>query len=489
MAVDLNNTNIDPADSYYHPLLDDVQGNILKGHGRNYSVHLFVQFHDAAQARQWISNFSKTWVTSAVKQYQDTQRYRMNREKYANAVFANLMLTAEGYKVLGFSADQLPQDRRFRLGMKHNDVRAWLHDPPAEEWETSLQKPIHALVLLACNLDPRGENEFADEVRQIRDDIQQFGEIVHMEYGKMLREFGDSGRPIEHFGYVDGVSQPLFYDYDIENARTGAGWGLWDPSAPLNLVLARDPLGQYQDSYGSYFVYRKMQQDVDRFNSLVKDLSEHLDSDMDYAAALVVGRFQDGTPLAQYKTPQRSGNDADRAVLNNFTYDNDPNGAKCPFHAHIRKVNPRGEKHGERFTRLLRLLAQFQWLRKLIPPLDKAVKNMDKMERDRRIARRGIPYGDQAQDEEVGLLFLCAQSNIGMQFEFIQSAWANKNTFLKPKTGLDPMVGQGYQQEGGQWWPAKWKGSEKVQFDFSNCIQLKGGEYFFAPSISFLTSL
>jgi deferrochelatase/peroxidase EfeB len=138
---------------------------------------------------------------------------------------------------------------------------------------------------------------------------------------------------------------------------------------------------------------------------------------------------------------------------------------------------------------VLTFLAQFRWLRTLIPALDRAVKDLDRMERARRIVRRGITYGDPAQDEDVGLLFLCAQSNIGAQFEFIQNAWSNKNSFLKEKTGLDPVIGQGHQQDGGQWWPTKWKGSTKVQFDFRDCIRLRGGEYFFAPSISFLTHL
>jgi Dyp-type peroxidase family len=489
MPIDLNTTHIDPTDPYYHPLLDDLQGNILKGHGRNHSIHLFVQFRDAAQAKSWMSRFADEWVTSAIRQYQDARRYKMDPEKYANTVLANLMLTAEGYRALGIDDETIPKDRRFRLGMKHNDVRSWLHDPPVEDWEVPFQQPVHALVILACNLDPRGDNRFAREIEGIRDEIRHFGEIVHTEYGKVLRENGDSGQAIEHFGYVDGVSQPLVFGYDIEKAKERGGRGLWDPSAPLSLLVTPDPLGRYPDSCGSYFVYRKYQQDVDRFHTLVRDLSEHLDVDMEYAGALVFGRFRDGTPLVQADEPQRSGPDRDKPVPNNFTYDRDRKGRTCPFHAHMRKVNPRGEKHDERGSRILLFLARFQWLRNLIPALDNAIKNLDRMERARRIARRGISYGDPEQDEEVGLLFLCAQSDIGSQFEFIQNAWSNKNTFLKEETGIDPVIGQGVQQDGGQWWPTGQKGADKAQFDFRDCIQMRGGEYFFATSISFLTNL
>ena len=47
-TTDLQNlpaTGIDPTDpGKYEVLLQDLQGNILKGHGREHSVHLFVQW-------------------------------------------------------------------------------------------------------------------------------------------------------------------------------------------------------------------------------------------------------------------------------------------------------------------------------------------------------------------------------------------------------------------------------------------------------------
>ena len=60
------------------------------------------------------------------------------------------------------------------------------------------------------------------------------------------------------------------------------------------------------------------------------------------------------------------------------------------------------------------------------------------------------------------------------------------------KTGLDPIIGQGEQLIGGQGWPSEYGNDSKakaVQFDFSPYVKLKGGEYFFAPSLGFLTSL
>ena len=56
---------IDPSNpGKYKTLLEDLQGNIIKGHGRNHSVHLFVQFKPGKQAdaKKWIQGFAKQYV-------------------------------------------------------------------------------------------------------------------------------------------------------------------------------------------------------------------------------------------------------------------------------------------------------------------------------------------------------------------------------------------------------------------------------------------
>ena len=70
-----------------------------------------------------------------------------------------------------------------------------------------------------------------------------------------------------------------------------------------------------------------------------------------------MGRFKDGTPLVKSDVPL-----GEFPAFNDFKYeDTDRPAHKCPFHAHIRKVNPRGQGIlvGKRF-----------------------------------ITRRGIPYGE-----------------------------------------------------------------------------------------------
>lgn len=61
---------VTPFDKFEHePLLDEIQGNILKSHGRNHAVYLFLKFEgDIQVAKQWIGSFTHRYVTSALEQ-------------------------------------------------------------------------------------------------------------------------------------------------------------------------------------------------------------------------------------------------------------------------------------------------------------------------------------------------------------------------------------------------------------------------------------
>ena len=119
-------------------------------------------------------------------------------------------------------------------------------------------------------------------------------------------------------------------------------------------------------------------------------------------------------------------------VRNNFNFKPDPTGSKCPFQAHIRKSNPRGESVGSFATNLAE-------------------------ERSHIMPRRGITYGHRAvhpndpvldehpeliPTEGVGLLFMAYQNDIANQFEFTQRNWVNNSGFLKLGIGIDPVLGQ-----------------------------------------------
>ena len=452
---------MDPTDAEHQKLLQAIQGNILKSHGRDRSIHLFLKFNDGKKAKKkakaWIGEFGREYVTSAYDQSEQAARYRATKQ---SEPFVNFFLSMDGYMHLGFSYSKTPSNVYFRGGMQDPSSLDLLKDPPVDSWEDEFgDRKFHALIIIADD----NQEKIEELVKTIEGQVADFQSYIHKEQGFVLREDpGDNTSPvIEHFGFRDGVSQPLFMKKDIEKARGNEadGFSKWDPRAPLNLVLVEDSLGTGDCSYGSYLVYRKLEQNVEGWKEDVLALSEKLDDiEPALAGAYVVGRFQDGTPVLDSQIPE-----AKPTTTNNFNYEADSEALKCPFHAHIRKTNPRGDSPDD---------------------LDN--------EKMHRIARRAISYGneeiEEAGQEGSGLLFLCFQANLGNQFMFMQSNWANAPDFVERGVGADPVIGPGNTTESYNW-PASWGRPEKKEADFTKWVTMKGGEYFFAPSMSFFESL
>lgn len=154
---------------------------------------------------------------------------------------------------------------------------------------------------------------------------------------------------------------------------------------------------------------------------------------------------------------------------------------KCPFFAHIRKVNPRSSGGFE-------------------PPAGERLHIMP---------RRGQTYGVRTDDpndgkiwnkptKDVGLLFMAFNANIAEQFEFAQKSWANFAGFPKVPAGrlapgLDMVIGQGNRPDidGPTMWGANFGEADqhKVVAPAPQNVTMKGGEYFFMPSMPTLSSL
>jgi Dyp-type peroxidase family len=401
--------------------LGDVQGNVLTPHGRACSVHVLLAFEvGAGAARRALADFAARAVVSEADELEERR-----------PLFANVFLSAGGYRRLGL---ELPRERCFRGGMK----AAALNDPPVSDWDAPYRHQIDAVVLLA-----------ADDARSLAAPQRLLGpladaaDVVGVERGEEL----PGG--IEHFGFQDNISQPLFYREDVDEAR-GQGTGRWDASAPLGLVLVPDG-----DGYGSYVVLRKLEQDVARFDQNARQLASALGVELALAEALIVGRFRDGTPVVLGDRPGLG-------PVNDFDYGGDGRGTRCPFASHVRTVNPRGE----------------------FDPIT------DVPDRDRRIVRRSIPYG-RPGDRDVGMLFQCFQADIGEQFELMQVNWCNHPGFPRLFTGADALAGQrnSWDRELAPRWPRGWGEDDRVAVNLAECVTMRGGEYLFAPSPGFLRGL
>jgi len=466
--LDLNNTlSWKTAAGNAATMLKELQPNILHPHVRDHLSVLFLRFDDQAEGRTFLRKLTGL-MKSARQHLQEVEDFKATGKPGCS--YVGVGLTHAGYEALGVDARRIPGDTSFARGMKDPASRNTLHDPPASTWEPLYREEIHAVVLVGDATDGAvgaTRNRVLDLVT---------GSIIVLDEETGLGQHNGSGAAIEHFGYVDGLSQPLFLDEDIKAGKDNTpGPIVWDPEFHLDRVLVKDPAAPNPDVHcGSYFVFRKLEQNVRLFKQAEDDLAQALGldgGDRGRAGAMLVGRFQDGTPLTVQRTPGTP-----LPVTNNFDYGADADGRRCPFQAHMRTANPRGSGG-------------------IQLPSD---------ERIHILARRGQTYGQRTDDPGadlppssrpaggVGLLFMAFNVDLGQQFDFVQDRWVNNPGFPNPnggaEPGLDPVIGQGARKE-GTYFPIWDAAASRTTAAVPQAVTLKGGEYFFMPSLAFLRYL
>lgn len=463
-------------------MLQSLQGNILKGHGRDFTVNVFFSLDPERQleSRRMLRTLANLHVTSAHRQLLDARRFKETGA--GGGAFVHVALAYQGYIALGCE-NSAPTDADFRLGMKSEGSRAALNDPDLDQWEAPFRHDIHGVVLVAHETEAR----VAALTATIRELVEHCGgTVIHVQHGKALRNAEGIG--IEHFGYVDGRSQPLLLQEDIDAEIASAGNLMWDPAFPLSTALVRDPGANDPVSCGSFFIFRKLEQHVHDFKEREQKIADRLGltgADRDLAGALIVGRFEDGTPVTL--SDVASGG----TPPNDFSYSGDP-GLRCPFHAHIRKANPRGSggagsEAQERSHMMPRRGIPFEDMRRPTHPeeLPEAANLAEFRERVAPLLPRS----------GVGLLFMAYNAEIARQFMFTQRSWANNPRFPQQPPGvhgIDPVIGQGDNNPGEQRLPRRWddpSAGTTANVAFSGFVKMRGGEYFFSPSLTFLRTL
>jgi Dyp-type peroxidase family len=410
----------------------ELQANILRGIHFPHARFLFVAF-EKGEGRAWLD-----WLRSYISDG------RTWRKCGTPDVATTIAFTHSGLKALGVRDEILGQFRdAFQKGMRARSVYLG-DDPDQSKWDPVFTKePIHALVSLYGSdledttiLDQRVQTYCNHHgVRKL--DVQEAALLP-----------GDK----EHFGFRDGISQPIWH------ARRG-----WQSDVPIKQFLIFP--SNWSDGYskdgdpglqlgrlGTYLVYRKLEQRVAEFHSFTTNWNGLLP---DHVAAKMIGRWHNGTPVTEtYLPPTKRRNDDDS---NDFDFHDDRDGLKCPFGAHISRVNPRSRLGGVS---------------------------------ERRILRRGIPYGppvDRARMDDGavrrGLVFIALNANIERQFEFLQKGWINDRSLTAPD-GVDPVANT----------RAKDLGNFRLDRagDFQpleKFVQLRGGEYFFMPRMKALELL
>lgn len=178
-------------------------------------------------------------------------------------------------------------------------------------------------------------------------------------------------------------------------------------------------------------------------------------------AAKMVGRWRSGAPLVLSPDNDDPTLGADPSRNNDFSYENDKDGLKCPFSAHIRRVNPRDALKD-----------------------DLVAVNLH------HILRRGVNYGPPLPEgvveddgEERGGLFLLIGAHIKRQFEFLQSQWITDGDFIRQGTEQDPILGN---TNGNGIFTIPNRPFRRRLHGLPQFVVVRGGEYCFMPGLQAL---
>jgi Dyp-type peroxidase family len=381
-------------------------------------------------------------------------------------------------------------------------ISAHPEEPPQEQVTTP--KTVHAMLVLYDKDQPSAEAWAANVANALR---PHGVEVVH-QLALDLQLVDGIGR--EHFGFADGLSQPIPY-----NERTGddtddcvvmtdgkpAPRDKWH-GVPLGEILLGHINGHHEKApgpvvpdddnaralgldkdgapegflnfglNGSYLVVRELQQDVAAFWKSMTDGAARIrahdpsatHATPEWLSERIIGRSIDGHLLCPSGYLAKGD---DNLPQNAFGYiRTDPHGHGCPSGSHVRRANPRDG----------------------LAPDEASAQTLLDAANNHRILRRGRKYGpkisrgDPPDGEERGLLFMCLNTDIARQFEFVQQTWLLNTNFATLFDETDPLVGpKGH-------FTIREKPLRRI-IEVETFIRMAGGEYFFLPSLPALRYL
>lgn len=414
------------------PTSEELQGGILTPYRKvTHGCLLMFRVVDRAAA----SGFLQKIVPFITKQ----------ADLPSDGIFRNVAFTYGGLRAFGVpDADLAQLPREFREGMAARagllgDVRSnhpnnwrlpeWNCNPPHDRAPRLPLSTIDVIMDLRRTEQWDAGDAWAPG-HPLWDDVARWASLAEIHGVRLLSvqpmrnffaEDKSKRRPHrDHFGVVDGISNPMTSRDPAEPPRN-----VVDDTVPVGDMLVghestrNDPpfeggrIGTILDN-GTFLVIRKLRQDVGALEDVLSSPPDGISKD-DLRGRLI-GRMADGRPLVA----------PDGGAHNDFNYANDPAGSMCPFHAHIRRANPRtpsrppGPGAPAQFPRPSRL-------------------------REPRIARRGMSYGPQyteaTRDADRGMMFMAYNASIAEQFEVIQGWLAGGNSTGSFSGPSDPLLG------------------------------------------------
>ncbi|MFF3071580.1 Dyp-type peroxidase [Kitasatospora sp. NPDC057904] len=476
---------------------DDIQGDILAGFRKDHQCLLMIGFEDTGMARRWLEVIlPEIATTRAVAEYNSAFSAMRRKLKGADpaglsAHWTGLSVTYPGLVLLAgatpfpTAVSRPPSFQAFREGPA---VRAWqvgdigAGSPAHWQFGAARNPVVHAVLTLA-----------SDDPRRLAAAVARHGSLIAAHEATVV--FRQDGATLpgglrghDHFGFADGVSQPGVRGFDEpdpadpETVLGKPGTGILPAS---RFVIGVDEPAEALPRWsigGSFQVIRRLAQDVAGWHAqfgpqlaALKHSGAAPDSaDDGWLAARLVGRWPSGTPIARCPgadVPPASG----ELLGNDLGHADGPNGVRTPRFSHLRKTSPRDDQS-------------------FLPQKDPAASFAGSD--PRRIIRRGIPFGpvfdprsadpSHGPDTPRGLLFICYQSDLVEQFEFLQHLRINNTRFPMRTVGGDRVAGNVSRARFGN--PADRAGRSTL-LSADSFVRTEGALYAFSPAIPVLRDL
>ena len=509
----------------------DIQGNSLAGFRKDHQLFLFAVIDDVGAAKDWLRQIVPRIATLAQVLPHNQEFKRLRRIKGIDppelkATWINIAFSAQGLTKLTSASEVQGFSTTFINGLHlSSPLLGDPNDPAAEgnpgQWKVGGPQNLSDLIVIIAADDPDDLEATAADTKQSMFLPPGKSAPFHAVFEQRCMVRPDQPGH-EHFGFKDGISQPAprgrlnnvpdsFLSARVIDPSDPRADAFAEPGQPLvwpgqfvlgyqrqhshnalNPLPATKPTPEWAKN-GSYVVVRRFKQDVPAFWNAVSQLAAKFRGfTPERLGALLVGRWESGAPIMRTPASDDLELASDDWANNNFAFrdpvgpapiipsvmykgdhfptsSDDLLGLICPHAAHIRKANPRDL------------------------PTDTGGQN-DTL--TRLVLRRGIPFGDPVADPmnptpqelagERGLMFVCYQTSIKNQFEFLLNHWANVDD--QPQSGgMDPLLGQRFNATGTNrrllLIPSNDGSLEPAEIDV-NWITPTGGGYFFSPSIS-----
>ncbi len=518
--------------------LDEIQGNLFGGFSKDFQTFIFFSVIDPEKAKKFLADIVLPDVEASSSAHVLAFNHQFKALKQSGcpegiikATWTNIAFTHRGLNALKLPSAQLDAfSKPLRDGMRARATTIGDTETSApknwyKHYKTDYDS-IHAIIIVA-----------ADSVTDLHTRVARYSPPSDSGIRILFQQEGRTrvdNRGHEHFGFKDGVSQPgvrgidnpddvvanpnqghpgqdllwpgefvIGYPTQIPKAATKPDGKPVDGPNPTPGPLS-GPAGAGWMKNGAYLVFRRLHQDVNGFNRFLAHTAAQYGLTPDLFGAKLVGRYKSGAPLEklafQSEASTQSPSDPGLATValaendglnNNFEYGDDDKGRIVPFSSHIRKAYPRNEDPSA---------------------LNGGPPNPSEESETQthRLLRRGIPFGvslggkksaddplgnpdeeDGSPDGQRGLLFLAYQSDLERQFEFVQSQWVNDADFPLKDAGKDPIMSQDPKSDmmiTGCPFHAK-PPQAKCPVPISRFVTTTGGDYFFAPSLSFLQQI